>query len=144
MSGPLDGHGRRSLYVKMTLMEPPRFLALFNQPMPRVTVGKRDRTTVPEQALAILNDPFVIAMAGVWGERMARETPTSLADGATTMLATALGRPPKPEEVARLSSLAIECGSARGIAAEATASSAVVWQDVAHAIFTMQEFIHVE
>jgi hypothetical protein len=45
VSGPVDGHGRRSIYIKMTLMEPPRFLAIFNQPLPKVTVGKRDRTT---------------------------------------------------------------------------------------------------
>ncbi len=42
VSGPVDGHGRRSIYVKMTLMEPPRFLAVFNQPLPRVTEWKRD------------------------------------------------------------------------------------------------------
>ena len=30
--GPLDGHGRRSLYIKHTLMEPPKFLDAFNFP----------------------------------------------------------------------------------------------------------------
>jgi Protein of unknown function (DUF1553) len=41
-SGPLDGHGQRSIYTTMTLMEPPRLLALFNQPVPKLTVGRRD------------------------------------------------------------------------------------------------------
>ena len=61
--GPLDGNGRRSIYLEMTLMEPPRFLALFNQPIPKQTVGRRDVSNVPDQALAMLNDPFVVAMA---------------------------------------------------------------------------------
>ena len=68
-SGPLDGEGRRSIYLKMTLMEPPRFLALFNQPIPKLTAGRRDATNVPDQALALLNDPLVIAMARHWSER---------------------------------------------------------------------------
>jgi hypothetical protein len=142
--GPLDGHGRRSLYVKMTLMEPPRFLALFNQPLPRMAVGKRDRTTVPDQALALLNDPFVIAMAKAWGERVAGSGAASVDAGAAAMFATALGRPPQSEEVARLAAMAKACGAARGVAADTLPASAAVWQDVGHAIFTMQEFIHVE
>jgi hypothetical protein len=143
-SGPLDGHGRRSLYVKMTLMEPPRFLSLFNQPLPRFTVGKRDRTTVPEQALALLNDPFVIAMAQAWGRRMADGDPRSLDAGVAAMLAAAVGRPPRPDEAARLVAVARACGAARGVAADALPRSAAVWQDVGHAIFTLPEFIHVE
>lgn len=144
VSGPVDGLGRRSLYIKMTLIDPPRFLAIFNQPMPRFTVGKRDRTTVPEQALALLNDPFVTAMAKVWGERMAGETGRGLEAGIADMFRTAVGRPPQPAEVERLATVARACAAARVIAPERLPTSAVVWQDVAHAIFTMQEFSHVE
>jgi len=31
-AGPLDGHGRRSLYIKNNLMEGPKFLEAFNLP----------------------------------------------------------------------------------------------------------------
>ena len=76
----------------MTLMEPPRFLAIFNQPIPRVTVGKRDRTTVPDQALAMLNDPFVLAMAEQWADRVAATPPEGVPAGVATLLAAALSR----------------------------------------------------
>jgi hypothetical protein len=144
VSGPVDGRGRRSLYIKMTLMEPPRFLAVFNQPIPKVTVGKRDRTTVPEQALAMLNDPFVLAMAEAWAARMAAAPPESLPAGVAAMLAAALACEPGPTEVERLVAVAERCGACRGVAADAQAASHAVWQDVAHAIFMLPEFSHVE
>ncbi len=144
VSGPVDGKGRRSLYIKMTLMEPPRFLAIFNQPIPRVTVGKRDRTTVPEQALALLNDPFVLAMAEQWAGRVVAEPPQSVQAGVTAMLGAALSRAPDPAEVARLVAVAERCATARGVAPEARVTSRDLWRDVAHTVFMMQEFSHVE
>src|SRR5207247_1656824 len=40
--GPLDGHGRRSIYIKVTLMEAPQFLEVFNFPGSKVCQGRRD------------------------------------------------------------------------------------------------------
>ena len=68
-SGPLDGEGRRSIYTKVTRMEGPQFLELFDFPNPMATRGRRDRTNVPAQALALLNDPFVINQAKFWSEK---------------------------------------------------------------------------
>ena len=144
VSGPVDGNGRRSIYVKMTLMEPPRFLALFNQPLPRVCVGKRARSTVPEQALALLNDPFVVAMAEAWAARTVADRPASVAAGAAAMLTTAFGHVPDAASVGRLVALADACGLARGVPSDERAASTAVWKDVAHAVYLMQEFSHVE
>lgn len=150
LSGPIDGRGRRSLYTKMTLMEPPRFLALFNQPMPKVTVGKRDRTMVPDQALALLNDPFVVAMAKAWSERAAKggdaaeSLASSIDERIAAMLETAFGRPARPEDVQRLARVASASAAARGVSASERLTSVPLWQDVAHAIFLTQEFSHVE
>jgi len=69
-SGPLDGDGRRSIYMTMSIMEPPKFLVGFNLPDLKLPTGRRDVTNVPAQALIMLNDPFVAAMAGHWGERL--------------------------------------------------------------------------
>jgi hypothetical protein len=52
--GPLDGEGRRSVYIKNNLMEAPKFLGAFNFPGGKVTQGRRDVTNVPAQALALL------------------------------------------------------------------------------------------
>ncbi|MEN9575550.1 MAG: hypothetical protein RL514_3405 [Verrucomicrobiota bacterium] len=142
-SGPLDGLGRRSLYLKMTLMEPPKFLALFNQPIPKLTTGKRDVTNVPDQALALLNDPFVLAMAKHWGDRVLKDGATTPEVRAKAMFAAALGRPPRDEELPRLVKLASRSAELHGIAPGALMACAPVWQDVAHALFNVKEFIYV-
>ena len=142
-SGPLDGLGRRSLYLKMTLMEPPKFLALFNQPIPKLTTGKRDVTNVPDQALALLNDPFVIAMAKHWSERVLPDGANSPETRAAAMFATALGRAPRDEELARLVKLAARSAELHGLASSALLTCQPVWQDVAHALFNVKEFIYV-
>jgi mono/diheme cytochrome c family protein len=140
--GPLDGDGRRSLYLEMTLMEPPRFLALFNQPLPKQTVGRRDVTNVPDQALALLNDPFVIAMAEHWSRRVLQDGALSVEQRLSQMLSSALGRPPELAEVESLAALARHCAQLRG-SGEELLTQQPVWQDVAHAIFNMKEFLYV-
>ena len=47
-------------------MQGPQFLELFDFPTRMTTRGARDRTNVPEQALALLNDPFVLEQAEFW------------------------------------------------------------------------------
>ncbi len=143
-SGPLDGYGRRSLYVKMTLMEPPKFLALFNQPIPKLTVGRRDKTNVPDQALALLNDPFVIAMAEHWSRQVLQDKAASPERRVQQMITAAFGRPPEADETARLVKLARRAAELRGADANALLSCQLVWQDVAHAIFNLKEFIYVQ
>ena len=143
-AGPLDGMGRRSVYQKMTLMEPPKFLATFNQPIPKLTAGRRDTTNVPNQALALLNDPFVVAMAAHWGARVAATPAASPAERMAAMFATAFGRPPREEETARFVAFAEECARLRGVDPAVLLECPPVWQDVAHAIFNLKEFIYIQ
>ncbi len=142
LQGPLDGEGRRSLYTEMTLMEPPRFLALFNQPLPRQTVGRRDVTNVPDQALALLNDPFVQEMARVWSQRVLQDGATRSEDRVGRMLQGALARPPRTPEVSALVQLVHQSADLRG-ATDRLMTSPEVWQDAAHAIFNLKEFLYV-
>jgi mono/diheme cytochrome c family protein len=158
--GPLDGEGRRSLYLEMTLMEPPRFLAIFNQPLPKQTVGRRDVTNVPDQALALLNDPFVVAMAKHWSERQMSDGATSVERRAAAMLQRGLSREPRPDEVERLVRLverSVELHAGQSAVAGAPDGGAgdeardadtllqcqPAWQDAAHAIFNLKEFVYV-
>jgi hypothetical protein len=139
-SGPLDGRGRRSLYLKLTMMEPSRFMALFNQPIPKLTTGRRDVTSVPDQALALLNDPLVLAVAKQWGERLVVDAGQSMEQRISSMALAALSREVRDDEVARFVQLAKRSGKIRSVD---VMTSPLVWQDVAHAIFNMKEFIHV-
>lgn len=142
-SGPLDGDGRRSIYLKMTLMEPPRMLAVFNQPIPKLTTGQRDVTNVPNQSLTLLNDPFVIEMARRWSERELQNGTTTPTERASRMFTTALARPPQSAETTRLMNLAEQSAKLRGVNAAELIDCQPVWQDVAHAIFNLKEFIYV-
>ena len=100
--GPLDGLGRRSIYIKNNLMEGPRFLASFDFPGGKVTQGRRDVTNVPEQALTLLNDPFVHGQADVWAARLvARPGRLDLRPGRSPVP----GRPRPPARSARAGSL---------------------------------------
>src|SRR5213075_3151188 len=69
-SGPLDGEGRRSVYlaVRRNFLSP--FLLAFDTPIPFSTVGRRTVSNVPAQALILMNDPFVHQQADQWARRV--------------------------------------------------------------------------
>jgi len=142
-SGPLDGDGRRSLYQKVTMMEPPKFLGTFNQPIAKLTVGRRDTTNVPNQALAMLNNPFVVAMAEHWSKAVLDDGTATPEARIERMIAQAFARPPRAEEVARFSAFAAASAKLRGADPAALMTCQPVWQDLAHAVFNMKEFIYV-
>ena len=142
-SGPLDGDGRRSLYTKITIMEPPRFLATFNQPEPKIPTGKRDVSTTPTQSLALLNDPFVAGQAEQWAKRLVALPPATVALRLELMFATALGRTPTPEELERWSAAVVDFASQHGVSGADVLQSVPVWKDVAHSLFNTKEFIYI-
>ena len=123
-------------------MEPPRFLATFNQPIPKQTVGRRDVTNTPDQALTMLNDPFVIEMARHWSNHVLRDGAQSPEERIAQMIKLAFSRPARGNEVASLRSFAIRSAELHGVTGDVMMQQ-VVWQDVAHAIFNLKEFIYV-
>ncbi|SIO66021.1 Planctomycete cytochrome C [Singulisphaera sp. GP187] len=139
-SGPLDGDGRRSLYINVRRnFLSPMFLA-FDAPSPFSTMGRRNVSNVPAQALTMLNDPFVIGQATLWSERLlARQRA-----GATRqeilrqMYLTAFGRPPTEREtVEGLAFLDAQAGS------YGTANDPRAWADLCHVLVNVKEFIYV-
>jgi cytochrome c553 len=141
--GPLDGDGRRSIYLKVQLMEAPRFLSAFNLPGGKVTQGRRDATNVPAQSLALLNDPFVLAMAQAWAERLVRDGSTDIAPRVDAMFLAALGRQPTQAESERLAAAVRSFARLHDVAQGDTLSSQAVWQDAAHLMFNFKEFIFI-
>src|SRR5207244_1172206 len=71
-SGPLDGAGRRSVYLEVRRnFITPLFLA-FDYPLPSTTVGRRSVSTVPSQALMLMNNDFVAVESSIWAARALR------------------------------------------------------------------------
>ena len=142
-SGPLDGDGRRSIYVKVTRHEGSAFLEVLDFPKPSMARGRRDVTNVPRQALALLNDPFVVAEARVWARTLVTESSESVQTRLRTMFRVALGRLPTQPDSRRFEALTEQLAGLHGVAADAVLTSLPVWQDVAHAVFNLKEFSYV-
>jgi mono/diheme cytochrome c family protein len=142
-TGPLDGDGRRSIYLKFQLMEPARFLSAFNLPGGKVTQGRRDTSNVPAQSLALLNDPFVFSMADFWAARLVADGRTSVADRVDALFRDALGRPPSDADREKAIETVRRLAAADGVPDADILASRAVWKDTAHMMFNLQEFIFI-
>ena len=141
--GPLDGNGRRSIYIKNNLMEAPRFLAAFNFPGGKVTQGRRDVTNVPAQALALLNDPFVLQQAEVWAQKLVMRDKDSVNSRIAAMFQAALNRVPTTEEQVRFEQTVRQFAELHQVPVEEILKSQSVWKEVSHVLFNVNEFIYI-
>ena len=142
-AGPLDGLGRRSVYVKVNLMETPKFLSAFNIAGGKVCQGRRDTANVPAQSLALLNDPFVLQQAERWSRQLIAHTEDSLESRINHLFESALGRPAAVSEKQRFIEAAEHLAELRSLRKEALLSSQEIWEDLAHAVFNLKEFIFI-
>lgn len=136
-SGPLDGNGRRSIYLEVSIMDRSKFLQSFNAPDPKLPTGRRDETNVPAQALVMLNDPLVLAMADQWVSRLVADGSASVEDRIRSMFLQALGRPPAADEATRWVALMGSLSPGDRVLTDQTA-----WKHAAHTLFNLQEFTH--
>ena len=142
-TGPLDGEGRRSIYLKFQLMESTRFLSAFNLPGGKVTQGRRDTSNAPAQSLALLNDPFVLAMADYWAGRLVTDGRTSVADRVDALFRETLGRAPTESDRENAIAAVHRLAAAHAVAESDLLASRAVWKDAAHMIFNLKEFIFI-
>lgn len=127
-NGPLDGAGRRSLYLEVRRNFPDSFLQAFDLPVPTTTIGRRTRSNVPAQGLAMLNAPFVEAMAEAFGARIEADA-ASPDDGVRAMFLEAFGRPATEAEIR-------SCREFLGSSPDASN-----WSELAHVVFNAKEFL---
>ncbi|MBN9524088.1 PSD1 domain-containing protein [bacterium] len=138
-SGPLDGNGRRSLYlaVRRNFLNP-MFVA-FDYPTPFTAIGRRTVSNVPAQALVMLNNPFVIQQADLWARRVLAEPGLSADARVARMYASAFGRAPSADERATARAFVAEVSRETGRPDDPKA-----WADLAHALFNAKEFIFLD
>jgi hypothetical protein len=127
-SGPLDGAGRRSVYLSVHRNFLPAFLLAFDTPIPFSTVGKRTVSNVPAQALILMNDPFVHQQAEVWARRVLSR-PGTAQERVTGMYLSAFARPPTADELAAC----LEFLAGR--------DELAAWAALAHVLFNTKEFL---
>jgi hypothetical protein len=159
-SGPLDGAGRRSIYqeVRRNFLSP--MMLAFDTPVPASTVGRRNVSNVPAQALILMNDPFVAEQARLWAERLlasgGRESPDDVANQPTDrdelpalasaqiklLYRSAFARAPKQHEL----KTAIEFLEQQASEHDKSPSplSHDAWTDLCHALLNAKEFAFVQ
>jgi hypothetical protein len=140
-SGPVDGNRRRSVYleVRRNFLNP--MMLAFDTPAPFSSIGRRNVSNVPAQALILMNDPFVLEQAERWAKRLLEaEVDTETRIG--QMFVRAIGRPPNADELARCLQFVSQDVSYLRATGDGT-SELDVWRDLAHVIFNLKEFVFV-
>ncbi len=130
--GPLDGDGRRSVYLAVPRNFLPEFLVAFDQPRPASTIGRRTTANVPAQGLALQNDPFVRSMADRCADLLSQDGPIDAAAAVERWFVSMFARRPEPQETALCLAFVADADAA---APQAT------WAGLAHALFNKKEFV---
>jgi hypothetical protein len=170
-SGPLDGDGRRSLYISVRRNFLTPFFTAFDYPTPFTTIGRRTVSNVPAQALAMMNNPFIVEQAGVWAQRMLAAPGLTPEQRIARMYETAFSRPPTSAETAKLLAFLHEQDRFYGAAnspesrqdrsaerpntrtpehpntQRPTPNAAIdprSWQDLCHVLYNLKEFIYID
>ena len=128
-------HWRRSIYihVKRQLLMPS--LELFDAPATTDNSAARTQSTIPTQALVLMNDEFVEEQAGHMARRAEAEAPGGLRANVERMLFLALSR--QPDE-ARTRQAVHFVNERRNASDESTAL-----RDLAHVLLNSSEFIFI-
>ncbi len=140
-NGRLDGAGRASIYlaVRRNFLSP--MMLAFDLPIPSTTVGRRNVSNVPAQALILLNDPFVDEQALRWARR-ALAVDMLPAERIDRLYEAALGR--LPEAAEREAALEFLHHQAEELQRpDAWQTDERAWADLAHVLWNSKEFLFV-
>jgi cytochrome c553 len=144
-SGPLDGGGRRSIYIKVRRNFLSPMMTAFDMPTPFNTVGDRGTSNLPAQALILLNDPMVVEQSRVWARRVLadKNAATTAQDRIRRMYLSAFARPPSDEELADDLAFLDQQAAALGSKPAERMANEQAWADLCHVLFNVKEFIFI-
>lgn len=129
---------RRSIYLLNKRTENVTFLNVFDSPVMELNCPERTRSTVPLQALALMNNELVVDQARALAERVVREAPQSEPAQIELAFRLALARRPDAEELASISAFLGRQGSG-GAEAKLTALA-----DFCQTLLGTNEFLYVD
>lgn len=138
--GPLDGEGRRSLYIAARRNFLPMMMTAFDLPIPFTTVGRRNVSNVPGQMLFLMNDPFVHQQAEVWARRVEKDgAPRSEDARIQQLFLSAFSRSPSTREI-EVCRETLQQARTLGVGADSEKNA---WTELCHALLGTKEFIFV-
>jgi hypothetical protein len=140
-SDPYYDTPRRSVYLPVVRNALPDVLALFDAADPNAVSAVRNDTTVPAQALFLLNNPFVRAQALHFAQSLLADSKADDCGRVRLAHVRALGRPATDDEVREA------LAYLDGYAAKAKPGSdarLAAWQSYCQVLFCSNEFLYVD
>ena len=137
-NGPLDGEGRRSIYIRIQRNFLSPMMLAFDMPSPFSTMGRRSNSNVPAQSLILMNDPFVWQQAERWAQKIMSDSAMTTDQRIEMAFESALGRLPTPSQLQRVHRFVEDQAEVY----QSDVNDPRVWTDVCHAILNMKEFIY--
>ena len=141
--GPLDGNGRRSIYISIRRNFLSPMMLAFDMPQPSAPMGKRTVSNVPAQALIMMNDPLVIEQASLWAKRLLATPDLSPQQRIELMYQQAFARTPTSNESSAAIAFLSEQAKRHGIPEVQAQTSHTTWADLCHVMFNVKEFIFI-
>jgi hypothetical protein len=131
---------KRSVYSYWKRARKAPMFEVFDEPDTMQTCERRSVTTVPTQALTMLNDEFVLAQAGLFAERVMKAAGGDPAEEIRQAYRIALSREPSPKEMAESREFLAKQRSHH--AAKADPSLAAL-TDFCNVMVNLNEFVYV-
>ena len=132
---------RRSVYLTVKRSNLVPILQLFDAPDAMQGIGRRISTTVPPQALAMMNSPYVREMAEKFARRIRPDDKVPADEVVRRAYTRALARPPTPGEQRQM--VAFIEGQAASYGSDAQAMQLAV-ADFCQTVICLNEFIFVD
>jgi hypothetical protein len=133
----------RSVYLPIVRGQVPEMLQVFDAADPSLIMGKRDVTTVPTQALFLMNSPFAMKQSETLAKRVLAEKGTGPAAHIDLAYRLALGRLPTEREKADVTKYVGEYRKALEEAGHKGNSQLAAWASFCQALFASGEFRYV-
>jgi Protein of unknown function (DUF1553)/Protein of unknown function (DUF1549)/Planctomycete cytochrome C len=124
----------RSVYVPVVRNYLPAMYETFDFPEPSETKGRREVTTVPTQALFLMNSQFVREQANRAAEKLLKSGEASEQERIAKVYREVLGRAPNPEELKQSAEYL------KAASAAANAEDKAAWSHLYQALFASAEF----
>lgn len=145
---PLDAKddndtNRRSIYIFVKRSVPLPLIEVFDCPVTVVSAPNRSTSTVSPQALALMNNEFVLEQSKFLAERVAAEAGADSAKQINRTFQISLNRKPSPKELEwAMNFIKSQTEGYQKRKAENSASSAL--RDFCHAVINLNEFLYVD
>ena len=144
MFGPsvLDNTLRRSVYLRVKRSELLPIMTMFDAPEPTQSIGERSITTVPTQALAMMNSTFVRQQAEKLSARIRLSKDDPLESVIDLGYQLALGRmPSEPERVGMIAFIKKQRTASSGDSEDSSKQSLI---EFCHVLLCLNEFIYID